>query len=114
MTAAKGAAPLTEPDLIVPMTEQEAALERSREILTRLADEVATQALLFDQEIADAIQEAVERTIEQCELAARRAKLPPNFQWGEEARDNFDFGKEQAARAIRALRESKESTRLVE
>jgi hypothetical protein len=67
--------------------------------------ERVTNADAIDAHIAQRVAEAVERTRERCELAAYRAKLPPDFQWGEEARDNFDFGKEQAARAIRTLKE---------
>lgn len=37
-----------------------------------------------------------------CAQAAERAVLPDHYQWGHDAMEQFDFGKERAAAAIRA------------
>jgi hypothetical protein len=48
---------------------------------------------------ADALRKA---TIEECAQAAEDAKLPPEYQWGHDAMEQFNFGKRRAAEAIRA------------
>ena len=35
--------------------------------------------------------------------AAREAQLPAGYQWGEDAMESFNFGKERAALAVEAL-----------
>lgn len=47
--------------------------------------------------------QAVMDTIERCAQAAENATLPDGYIWGRDALEQFDFGKERAAEAIRAL-----------
>lgn len=42
-------------------------------------------------------------TLEEAAMVADMADLPDGYQWGREAKDNFYFGKDRAACAIRAL-----------
>lgn len=51
--------------------------------------------------IAQEVAKAVKAEREACAIAADRAELPPRYQWGEDAMEQFDFGKERAAVAIR-------------
>ena len=41
--------------------------------------------------------------VEECAVAAELAELPAHFQWGDDAMEQFNFGKKRAAIAIRAL-----------
>jgi hypothetical protein len=41
--------------------------------------------------------------LEDAAATAEEAKLPQHYQWGEDAMEQFDFGKRRAANAIRAL-----------
>lgn len=46
------------------------------------------------------IEEAIARERERCRLAAISAQLPSHYQWGHDAMEQFNFGKERAAQAI--------------
>jgi hypothetical protein len=56
------------------------------------------------ERIADAIDAALRRYEQEVRAAdatiARAAKLPRGFQWGHDAMEQFDFGRERAALAI--------------
>lgn len=41
--------------------------------------------------------------LSEAERAALNAKLPPEFQWGKDALEAFEYGKQCAARAIRSI-----------
>lgn len=45
----------------------------------------------------------LEGALEAAKAAALAAKLPSNYQWGADAMESFNFGKECAAKAIEAL-----------
>jgi len=53
--------------------------------------------------LREALKEAVRKTLDKAELAARRAPLPAGYQWGEDAKDNFRVGTGRAGDAIAAL-----------
>ena len=40
---------------------------------------------------------------ERCVCASKQAQLPEQYRWGHDAMEQFNFGKERAAVAIRAL-----------
>lgn len=44
------------------------------------------------------------KVVEEAALAAEAATLPEGCRWGEDAMEQFDFGKERAALAIRGLK----------
>lgn len=52
----------------------------------------------------DALEEYTRKIIEQCARAVANAELPAHFQWGEEAREHFEYGKFRAYRAILELK----------
>lgn len=53
-----------------------------------------------DESECDECDAALERAAQ----AAASAQLPAHFQWGHDATEQFEFGKERAADAIRALK----------
>ena len=62
------------------------------------------------QEIRQAEAAARRKALEAAESAARDATLPERYQWGDDAMEQFNFGKQRAAEAIRVLRALAEST----
>lgn len=56
------------------------------------------QALLLSQERDSS------ELIERCAKAAEAAQLPPGYQWGDDAMEQFDFGKARTAHAIRTIK----------
>lgn len=47
------------------------------------------------------------KALEDAVRAASTAKLPPNYKWGRDAMEAFNFGKARAALAIRSLMDKK-------
>lgn len=69
---------------------------------------MATILLKQDEEmLVDAIDKALQAEREQCAKRAESARLPRGYQWGHDAMEQFNFGKERAAKAIREGKEPK-------
>lgn len=64
------------------------------------------EAALMNQaaDFIDRLSTDRDSVIEECAKVADAAKLPDGYRWGAEAMEQFDFGKECAAAAIRARR----------
>lgn len=79
-----------------PMTDQERALKIATGTDWDYADCVAVARALLSSSSA----ERGMRT--KLVIAAMSAQLPPNYQWGEDAMEAFNFGKACAANAVEA------------
>jgi hypothetical protein len=53
-------------------------------------------------------EEEVRKVLERAAKIAEAAQLPPEYQWGSDAMEQFNFGKKRAAEAIRALAQQPE------
>lgn len=81
------------------------ALNIALNLFTRLAKDYNmefsdTDAANIVSDIAMAIDDERER----CARAAESAKLPRRYQWGHDAMEQFNFGKDRAAATIRRLK----------
>lgn len=68
------------------------------------AEQLAKDILLpweVEQSYVVNVTEMIEKALEKCATLAEQAKLPRGFQWGHDAMEQFNFGKERAAAAIR-------------
>lgn len=63
---------------------------------------VSAQAQQMRGALQGLADETAAQTREECAVIAMNATLPEDFQWGHDAMEQFDFGKERAAEAIRA------------
>lgn len=64
--------------------------------------ELATEDIDALQRLADFVLAQVAAEREACAQVAESAALPEHYQWGHDAMEQFDFGKERAAEDIRA------------
>lgn len=83
--------------------------ERAREIMFSLRSKPMAGSRDWDEAVAAIAQglrtakaEGAREEREACAGDAERARLPKGYQWGRDAMEQFNFGKERAALAIRA------------
>lgn len=55
-------------------------------------------------DMQDAALEAIDLALQQAEATARAVQLPADYIWSEGNREKFEFGRDEAAEAIAALR----------
>lgn len=60
-----------------------------------------TSRELYLPALTDSIDRALQSEREQCARRAMSARLPRGYEWGHDAMEQFNFGKERAAKAIR-------------
>ena len=75
--------------------------ETRREVAERIVREtmLVVPGKIADRYIA-AIEAALIDEVERCARLAERAQLPRGYQWGRDAMEQFNFGKERARQAI--------------
>jgi chromosome condensin MukBEF complex kleisin-like MukF subunit len=73
----------------------QAQLSLANEKITAQNIRIGEQHMALSTARADALEEAAK--------VALSAKLPKDYQWGHDAMESFDFGKERAATAIHSL-----------
>lgn len=87
------------------MAQTETPAETRRQVAERLANEFCDRGDVVSEEyfaaFVDAIETALNNQREIDAKKAERARLPRHFQWGRDAMEQFNFGKERAAKAIR-------------
>lgn len=74
--------------------------------MRRVGIQTASPASSVAERVVAEVSRLVEKLVleerEACAAVARDAPLPDSFAWGREAMEQYDFGRERAAEAIRA------------